>query len=85
MKTVTITYPDGKKIIKEISDKKAKLIEDFFKKARNRKEKLHEEMAVRLAKVPPIHFEILKYHNNHTKEDTIAEYPEHREFIDTIR
>jgi len=85
MKTITTTYPDGKKIVTEISDEKAKQIENFLKKARDRKEKLHEEMVARLAKVPPIHFEILKYHNDHSKEETIAAYPEHKEFIDTIR
>lgn len=82
MRTITITYPDGKKITNEISEEKARSIESFIKKSRERKEKLMEET---FTKVPPIHWEILRYHNHHTKDETIAAYPEYKEFIGTIR
>ena len=57
----------------------------FIERVKNQKAEAkirHEET---FTKVPPIHWEILRYHNHHTKDETIAAYPEYKEFIGTIR
>jgi len=43
-----------------------------------------EETKKLFDKIPEINWEILKYCNNHTKEEVILKYPEHLEFIDTV-
>ena len=34
--------------------------------------------------IPPIHWEILKFSNTHTKDEVLLKYPEHSEFINRI-
>lgn len=43
-----------------------------------------EETKKLFEQIPSINWEILKYSNNHTKEEVILKYPEYREFINTI-
>jgi len=50
--------------------------------------KLNEERKLRMkekfAKIPKINLEILKYSNNHSKDEVLLKYPEHSEFINKI-
>lgn len=48
------------------------------------KEAAKKRIEERMKNIPPIHWEILSYANNHTKEQVIEMYPEHIEFIDKI-
>ena len=42
------------------------------------------KMKERIASIPKIHWEILRYSNTHNKEQCLVEYPEHSDFINTI-
>ena len=43
-----------------------------------------QELKEKLDDVPKIHWEILSYSNTHTKEEVLQQYPEHKEFINSI-
>lgn len=66
----------------EVTDEQLAKIKDNIKNAKELKRKRMKEI---IAQIPPIHWEILKFHNNHTKEETLQEYPEHEEFINRIK
>lgn len=53
---------------------------EFLKRREENKKRTKEK----LDKVPPIHWEILRYSNTHTKEQTLEAYPDHTEFINSI-
>jgi phosphate uptake regulator len=66
----------------EISKEKAtKIIEAFAKS----KAEIKERMQKRFDEIPKINWEILRYGNNHTKEEVLSKYPEHQYFINSIR
>lgn len=47
-------------------------------------EEKKQRMAEKMAAIPEINWKILRYANHHNKEQCLAEYPEHSDFINTV-
>lgn len=58
--------------------------EEIIKSMQERQELAKKKIREKLDQVPEIHWQILRYANNHTKEEVLAEYPDHVEFINSI-
>lgn len=54
--------------------------EIFIKRINDRKTKMKEIFD----NIPAINWEILRYANTHNKEETLLQYPEYKEIINTI-
>jgi hypothetical protein len=83
--TTRITGEEPRIVEKELTDdemKRFRLKMDAMKEA---KQKMHDKIAERMSKIPPVHFEILKEANKVSKEELLVRYPEHAEFITTIQ
>jgi hypothetical protein len=59
-------------------------IKDFVSMLEEARAKSKERLAERFKEIPKIHWEILTYSNNHSKQEVIQMYPEHIDFIETI-
>jgi hypothetical protein len=66
--------------------KKIKIVLDkeFSDRLKQAKLEAKTKMEKAIREIPPIHWEILKYSNDHSKEETIEKYPDHIDFINTI-
>lgn len=86
MPKITISkVSDGIKTIiseSEVSQEKIDKIKATFSKMRADKE---ARMKKRFDEIPDINWEILKYCNDHKKDEVILKYPNHKKFIDTVR
>lgn len=74
----------GEKIIisgNEISNEQMDKVRANFAKIKSDKK---ERMQKIFYEIPPIHWEILNYANNHDKDECLLKYPEHEKFINKI-
>ncbi len=57
---------------------------DFINSWKKRKLDIEKRSEEIMKEIPKIHWEILSYSNNHTKDEVIKKYPEHINFINKI-
>jgi hypothetical protein len=89
MNKITVTTTHNGEVTnvveKNLTEAELERLHGRINEVKEAKRKMHDRIAERLSKIPPIHFEILKEANKVSKEELLVRYPEHAEFIVTIQ